>query len=239
MKAILAQAIRAETPGSIYITIKTAGQSKLAVLESIAIAMRIPNLTLTSRQLFNQIETALKDTGRLLIADEIHKLVGRQNDEALHCLRDLHDSTGIPMLWLGMSNIANYIQQGKASNYEPLDQLHSRIGLWMNLTETAAGEDGGGGGRYTIDDIQKIIIAGQLKITVDGARYLLGLANAFNSGALRTVAKLLKLAVRHQGRTGAAAIDAQMLRDIQGSRLGQLAAAAMEQQMELRAAKVA
>jgi DNA transposition AAA+ family ATPase len=240
-KTITAMAVRAETPGSVFVSIKTAGQSKLSVLESIAQAMRLPNIKMTSWQLFQQIEMALKDTGRLLIVDEIHKLVGRRKDEALHCLRDLHDATGIPMLWLGVSSIATYIQTGQAQNYEPLDQLYSRIGLWLNLTELAnqsGGGDGGGSGLYSIEDIQKILTAGKLRITPDAARFLQILANTPGAGALRTVSKLLQLAQRHAARSNAP-IDAQMLRDIQGSRLGLHAAVALEERMNLQAQKVA
>jgi hypothetical protein len=236
-KTITALAIRAEKPGSIYISIKTAGQSKLAVLESIAQAMRLPNIKMTSRQIFQQIEGALKDTGRLLLIDECHKLVGRTHDDAMHCLRDLHDSAGVPMVWLGVSSLAAYIQQGQAQNYEPLDQIHSRVGMWVNLTEAAQQTDGGGG-LYTIEDIQKIITAGQIRITPDGVRYLQGLANTFGAGALRTVAKLLQLAVKHSTRTGAT-IDAVMLRDIQSSRLGVRVAETLEQQINLQIAAVA
>jgi DNA transposition AAA+ family ATPase len=240
-KTITALAVNAEIPGSIFISIRTAGQRKTAVLQSIAQAMRMGNYEMTGWQLFQRIEGYLKDSGRLLIVDEVHKLVGRQKDEALHCLRDLHDATGIPMLWLGMTNIANYIHNGHATGYEPLDQIHSRIGMWLDLTEVATGADGGGG-LYTIEDIQKIITAGKMRITPDGTRYLQMMANEFGAGALRTVSKLLLLAVKYSTdkKTGEQKpIDAELLRGIQQRRLGIRAAEALEQRMELRLAKTA
>lgn len=233
-KTITAQAIRAETPGSIFISITTAGQRKLAVLSLISTALRLPAMKFTSHDLFQQIVDTLKGTGRLLFVDEVHKLEGRQKDEALHCLRDLHDATEIPMLWLGMSSIAKYIQTGQAKGYESLDQLHSRIGFWLNLTE-AANADGPGGGLYSIEDIRSIITAGKLRITPDGARYLQMLANIPGQGALRSVDKLLKLAAKHSEKNNSV-IDANILRSIQASRLGIAVAEGVERQMEMRLA---
>jgi len=232
-KTITAQAIRAEMPGSIFISIRTAGQSKLSVLESIAQTLLLRNIKVTSWQLFRDIERALKDTGRLLIVDEVHKLEGRRKDEALHTLRDLHDAAGIPMLWLGMSNIAAYIQSGQDNGYEPLDQLCSRIGLWINMKDKATGEDGGPG-LATIDDIRKFVNASKLRVTPDGESYLKRLACSVGDGAYRTVKNLLQLASR---LAKGEAIDASMLLGIQERRLGKRAAEALEKKMHLRMAK--
>jgi DNA transposition AAA+ family ATPase len=245
-KTITARAIHADRPGSVFISIKTAGQSKLSVLEALGEATtRLRGIKMTSWQIFQQLESALKDTGRMIIVDEIHKLEGRRKDEALHCLRDLHDATGCPMLWLGMTNIARYIETGKSSGYEPLDQLHSRIDYWLDLTSAAkeAEEKGGGGGGgafagglFSIEDIQKIVNHGKLRITPDGTRYLHMLANYLGGGALRTVCKLLQLAAKLSPDDP---IDAEKLRGLQYARLGKTAAAALETKMELRAARVA
>lgn len=233
-KTLTAQAIRAETPGSIFISISTAGQTKVAVLEQIATALRLPQKS-TAAQLFAQIVSVLRDTSRLLIVDEIHKLEGKRKDEALHVLRDLHDQTGIPMLWLGMSNIANYIQHGVAKGYEPLDQLHSRIGLWLDMTEVAARTDGGPG-LATVEDIQKIFAQSGIRLTPDGIRYLQMLASEFNSGAFRAVVKLVQLTEKF---AKGGPIDANMLRQIQVRRLGLRAAESLEQRMEARLTAVA
>jgi DNA transposition AAA+ family ATPase len=89
-KTICAQAVRAETPGAIFITVTTASQSKLAVLESLVRAMRITGITLTAKGYESLLIERLTGTNRLIIVDEAHKLAGRRNDEALHMLRDLH-----------------------------------------------------------------------------------------------------------------------------------------------------
>ena len=202
----------------------------MAVLEAIGEALRL-NEKPTRARLFAAIEAVLRDTGRLLIVDEIHKLEGRRHDEALHCLRDLHDATGIPMLWLGMTNIAHYIQAGHAKGYEPLDQIYSRITLWLDLTEVAQGTDGGPG-LASVEDIRRFLAARQLRITPDGEAYLQALANEFGGGAYRALDKLLQLAAKF---AKGAVIDAAMLRAIQARRLGVSASAVLETRMAVRA----
>jgi hypothetical protein len=230
-KTLAAQAIRAEMPGGIFITIRTAGQTKVSVLEAISQQLRLGTKA-TSFQLFESIVAVLRDTGRLLIVDEIHKTEGRRKDEALHVLRDLHDATGCPMLWMGMTSIATYIQLGQAKGYESLDQLHSRIGLWLDLTEVATRADGGPG-LYTVEDVQKVLAAGKVRVTSDGARYLQMLANEYGSGALRTVVKLVQLAEKvSKGQP----INAEMLRSLQVRRLGMRAAENLETRMQARLA---
>ncbi len=235
-KTMCAQAVRGETTGSVFISVRTAGQTATAVLDDLSQALRLAPQN-TRAQTFNHIANSLRDTGRLIIVDEIHKLAGRRKDEALHCLRDLHDAAGVPMLWLGMTNIATYIQNGQASGYEPLDQIYSRIGLWLNFTEIAMGVDGDGSTLATVEDIQKLIAASKLRITPDGAAYLQALACVFGSGAFRTVTKLLLLAARF---SDGKPLDGHMLAGIQKRRLGIKAAESLETQMyQLRQAKSA
>lgn len=233
-KTITAHAIRAETPGSVFISIRTAGYTKLAVLEQIAMALRLTPAGSTAR-LFHDIEDRLRDSGRLIIVDEIHKLEGKRKDEALHTLRDLHDATGCPMLWLGMTNIARYIQAGHSKGYEPLDQIYSRIGLWLDMTEVATRADDGPG-LATVEDIQQMLAANKIRVTPDGVKYLQMLASEYGEGAFRTVAKLVQLAEKF---AKGAAIDAQMLRGIQRRRLGLSKSQELENRMELRMSAVA
>jgi len=232
-KTITLQAIRAETPGSIFIRIATAGQRKLSVLTSLAGAVRAGGVQFESNRLYLMLVGMLRDTNRLIIVDEIHKLVGRQKDEALHCLRDLHDETNCPMLWCGMSNIADYIQMGKAQ-FEPLDQLFSRIGFWLNLKETAERTDGGPG-LYSIDDIRKWLGAQKIRQVMDDAiRYLQMLANTPGMGGLRTCDGLVRVAIKVARDKP---ITAELLRQIRGEQLGVRAAEAFDREIERRVAK--
>lgn len=238
-KTITMQALRAEMSGSLYVRISTAGESKLAVMEAIASACRMPGMMLTSNRLFRALTEAngpLRDTNRLILVDEIHKLVGRNKDQAMHCLRDIHDETGCPMLWAGMSNVADYIQTGKVK-FEPLDQVYSRIKYWLNLRDVAERTDGGPG-LYTVEDIRKWINAQKIRVTDDAVRYLQMLANTVGMGGLRTCDGLLRIARRFQARLDDdKPISAEMLREIRGEQFGQRAAESFERQMEMQIAK--
>ncbi len=119
------------------------------------------------------------------------------------------------MLWAGMSNIATYIQQGQ-TKWEPLDQLASRIGFWLNLTDAIEGTDGGKG-CYSEADIRKIISTYKLRITPDGEAWLHALANTPRMGALRTIDKLLRVVAEVAGDRQ---ITAAILRKARSDQLG-------------------
>lgn len=234
-KTISLQAIRAETPGSVYISITTAGDRKAAVLESLAGALRAGGLKLTCSQLFDQIVSILVDTNRLVMVDEVHKLVGRARDQALHVLRDLHDATRCPMIWAGNSAIYDYLHRGRTKGYDPLEQIYGRVSYWLNLTEIASKSDGGDG-LYTVDDICRMFSAAKMRLTSDAQQYLYRLANTPGLGALRVCRDLVMMA---QKGVKEGLIDAEMLQACLTQKLGGRAAALAEQEMQTYAVAVA
>jgi DNA transposition AAA+ family ATPase len=233
-KTKILQAIRADTPGSIYVRMTTAARSRLAVLSAVAAALRLTDLSASAHRIENQIYATLgPDSTRMILIDEAHKLAGRQKDEGLHVLRDIHDETHCPMLWAGTSDLADYIQGGK-TKFERLDQLNRRIKYWLDLRDLAATWDGTSGGVYSIDDIRKIISAQKIRVTADALRYLHMVANEPAMGHLGTVCEnLLLYAVKlAKGKE----ITAEMLRSIRREQLGEKAAEVFERQLELRVA---
>lgn len=230
-KSICLRAIAAETTGSIMTTIVTAGTSKMAVLNSIAChpALRLGGVKITSYNLFDTVVKALAESNRLIIVDEIHKLEGRSKDAGLHVLRDLHDATGCPMIWAGMSNIAKYILQGK-SVFEPLDQISSRIKFWLDLTNIAAQTDGGPG-LYTVDDVRRWLKAQEVRVSDDGVRYLHQIANTIGMGGLRTCDGMVRVA---RVVAGDRVINAEMLRQILVEQRSLQYVEAFERQAEIR-----
>jgi DNA transposition AAA+ family ATPase len=217
-KTICLQAIRAETPGSIYLAIPAAGQSKLALLEQLVVALRGGGWRMSAHQAFQHVVGILKDTGRMILVDEIHRAEGSRNDHLLHILRDIHDHTGCPMVWAGVSNIDAYLRRGKAKGFEPLDQVNSRIKVRLNLTAIAEQQSGGGPGLVTIEDIRKVFAAGKMRLTSDAERYLQMLANTPSFGAFRACDGLVRLAAICMG--GAGTINAACLRSILRDQLG-------------------
>lgn len=235
-KTTTLQAIRAETPGALYHSIDSANRSVRLVLEGMAGALRMGGLKMSGGQLFRQIAGVLKDTGRLVIIDEVHKLAGRQNDDALHVLRDLHDATGCPMLWAGNGKIASYLRDGHTEGYDPLDQIFGRISLWLDLTEKAKAGGDDGGRLYTVEDIRRLFAAAKIRLAPDAEHYLTNLANDPSMGCLRAAKNLVAMA---ETMSRGQPITAALLRTIQRNRLGKTAAATVERQIEERAAAVA
>ncbi|MCC6424875.1 MAG: AAA family ATPase [Phycisphaerales bacterium] len=234
-KSMTAEFLRSEIIGSILIRITTAGASKLAVLDMIARQLRITGLKLTAYQVEQQIFAILKNSGRMIIVDEAHKLTLKRRDEGLHCLRDLHDEAGCPLMLIGTANLKTYVQGG-ASEFEALDQVFGRTSCWLDLSEKlAAGEEGGGGGGtlHSVDDIRLFLSSQQIKLvrdesgkvgenemgmTDDAVMYLVRKANERAGGCLRVV-KWLVLLARDHGKPGAI-VNAASLDLLQGRRIG-------------------
>lgn len=231
-KTTALQAACGMTPGAIFTSVCAMGVTGKAVLEPIAAVLGVP-MAASRSVLFRDLVDALEDSGRLIVIDEIQRLADRRHDEGLHALRDLQDATGVPMIWAGMPTFARYLQQGRARGFEPLDQLHSRISLWLDLEEPASGSKGGpgGGNLASIEDVRRFLERRQLRFTPDGERWVLALVNQPGAGAWRALDKLLPLVAKlAAGRP----ITADMLRGVQAMRLGLHAAEVMENGMAAR-----
>lgn len=232
-KTMTLKAIRAEMPGSVYLSVTTCGQSKLAVFDALSNAVSGGGLKLTSYEAEKHLIRALAGSNRLIIIDEIHKLVEKRRDEGLHALRDLHDNTGCPMIWAGMTNFATYVQTGKVRNGgEPLDQVDSRVKLWLNLTDQIEGRDGGKDGLYTEADIRKFINRYKVRVAPDGISWLHALSNTPRMGALRRLDSILRAAATIVAAKGDLLFTASMLRSVWTEQLGKRMADQYEREIE-------
>jgi DNA transposition AAA+ family ATPase len=234
------RALRSQYPGSIYISITRAGQSTLSVLDSLAQAIKPTGMRLTSKQLHDYCVDLLRDTGRMIIVDEAHKLAGRRRDEALHALRDFYDASGTeddqrcPMILAGMREIADYLDQGK-NKFESLEQLDTRINMRIDLTEDALTIVDGGPGLVTVEDVEKFLAAQEIRVTPDAKAYLHRIGNEPRLGFFRTIKALVGVA---REVAGDKAIDAKLLRSIFTQQRGARFVSFIEQQIEQRLARV-
>jgi DNA transposition AAA+ family ATPase len=229
-KSLTLRAIQAEVPAAIYVSMKTGCESPLAVAEAIGRAARVSANRNSFRAWIDRLEETLTGSGRLLLIDEVHKLIGYGNDKSLHVLRDLHDTTGIPMLWLGTTEILSHIQLGQSKGREPFDQLASRISYWTDLAEGTATR----GGRrllYTAEEIRQVFAQDKLRITPDAYEFLLKLANLPHGGHLRSCRKLLDNAADvARGEP----ITAALLMEADAARSGPHAAARRRTEMDVQ-----
>jgi Bacterial TniB protein len=209
---------------------KTGCESPLAVIESIGAAARVSAIRNSFRAWSSRLETLLAGSGRLILIDEVHKLIGYGNNKTLHVLRDLHDATGCPMVWLGTTEVVEHIRDGQAKGREPMDQLMSRIGLIQDLVEDTVVRCGGGGKPLaTIEDIRKVFHDDTLRITPDALDYLHRMANRPLGGCYRTCRQVLAAAIyAARGKP----ITAELLMQAHDAKAGR--AAAQVQRAEMR-----
>ncbi len=196
-KTLALRAVAADKPGSTFVSLETVSATPQAVIEAIGRAMRVSpgNRYASARHWFEAIKLALRGSGRLLIIDQIHKLCGVDvKDRALYTLTDLHDATNAPQLWCGTEDMVEYLERGEVKGRESLAQIRSRIGICRDLHARTVNGDGSGQALFTIADIRKVFAQGKLKLTRDGERYLLDLANAYGSGGLRTCVRAVLIA---------------------------------------------
>jgi hypothetical protein len=193
-KSTALQAIAAERPGCVHITIDKVDASATGLIYQLCRALRLDN---GNRVIFHKIAEKLAGTSRLLIVDQIHNLCGVKGDKPFFMLADLHERTKAPQLWAGTTNIVSYLLDGQRQGREPLSQIRSRIGISCELTQ---GSGSGGGGDdsgpplFTVDEIRAIFAQNKMRLAPDAARYLARLANLRDSGALRTCKNLVVMA---------------------------------------------
>jgi transcriptional regulator with XRE-family HTH domain len=214
-KTMALEAVHAETPGSIFITIEKQHANATGVWRAIAQAMRI-NDGKGNAALYDRIKGELRDTPRLLIVDQIHNLRGRKDDGPLYLLADLYDMTNhAPQLWCGTADMVGYLNRGvKNRGDESLAQLRRRIGIQRDLMQRTRSPEEGGKDEplYTVEDIRRVFAANKLKIAADGVQFLWRLACIPDHGALglaRNVVRIATIIAQHQG---ASAISGDLLK---------------------------
>lgn len=140
--------------------------------------------------LFDTTVQILKDSNRLIIIDEAHKL----RDDAIEYLREVHDHTGCPVLCLATKELYDRIQ----SNATPdAGQIKSRFDISRPLTQ-GVGSDGANKGKrlFTVEDIRKLYEITPIRLNKDAANYLVDVANLLGHGSLRRCGMLVANAAR-------------------------------------------
>jgi DNA transposition AAA+ family ATPase len=219
-KTIALQAVAAEKPGSVFISIETAAASGAGVVDALARAVRAnPRARQSSmRHTLEEVKEKLRGTGRLIIIDECHKLCGDSatDERALNIIRDIHDHNGVPILLSGTVDLGAYLDRKQARGKEPMAQIRSRIGVCCDLSERCAadGPQGGGDPLFTIEEIRRVFAKSKMRLAPDAARFLMLLANVPDSGGLRTCRNLVIMATKIN-QAKAEGLSADMLRQSQ------------------------
>ncbi len=217
-KTLAAKAVVAEKPGAVYCSMETTKATPSGVLHVIRDALDIRGLHrnyMASRFVADAIRMKLKGTSRLVVVDQVHRLCNdRSGDKGLYTLCDIHDSTGVPMLWLSTIDMVQYLERKEGPGREPLAQIRRRIALWRDLHERTVRGDGSPGAKlYTIAEIRKVFAKGQVRLADDAARFLCVLANLPGNGHLGDCSNLVIMATLTN--PDATVLDAEMLRRAQ------------------------
>lgn len=208
---------------------KTIGARGLASEDSLAILVRVDQRRGTDIGLARLINEAagwrgsprghsmiefvldkLKNTGRLIIVDEGHRL----KTSGCEFLRDLADVSGVPILILATEEFyARLTRVRTRSGDLNYDQFARRVGFVCDLLR---GLDGKGGSKqpfFVFDEVRAIFSADdKVKLTTDAVEYLQAIACCIGLGMLGLAANVFDLAVRSALRKPDKTIDLAELR---------------------------
>jgi len=191
-KSRCAMAVHEKYPGSIYLRINHGSRQPKGLAGVLAEQLGVRTGSgIRDKQHRTQLErciAALRNSHRLLIIDEAHKMT----NEAIELLRDIHDSTGAPAVLLATKDLHQRILRDADADH---GQLYSRFDVIHHLTE---GRDVNSGGKplYSIEDIRALYNEPPIRLASDAAKYLQDVANALGFGSLRRCKTLLSNAAR-------------------------------------------
>jgi len=206
-KSLAAAAIYADDPLSVLVRIEQRrgtdiGLAKL-ICESAGFRSKRREASLVS-----YVMDKLRDSGRLLIVDEAHRL----KLSGCELLRDLADVSGVPILLLCTKEFylrLTRVRRGAGELF--YDQFSSRVGYVCDLIRGIDGKGGAKRAIFSVAEIRAIFKADGVRITSDAIDFLQAVACAVGLGMLRLAASIFEKAVRHASRKGRI-VDADLLR---------------------------
>ncbi len=229
-KTMALQALQATYAGSMLIRVRQSARTPAGIAKRLTAQLRInrPGRTLFDMQ--DAITRHLEGSNRLLMVDEAHQVIRT----GLEFLRDIHDETGIPMLFAGTREIDD-----KVSDFsEWAGQLNRRVGLRADIVARVGGPGGGGKGEqplFTVEEIVQIFQSDQVRFTADGAMLMTRLANVIGHGCLGLCDKVVRIAaMTREAKTAVRngnGIDARLLLAVVREMNGELVASELDKAM--------
>lgn len=191
-KSIGAAALHAEDPLSILIRIESKGGTDSRVAKAIIDATGLRGRP-GNESAIEFVIRRLRDSGRLLIVDEAHRL----STSGCELLRDLADVCGIPIMLLATQEFyARLTSVRTRTGNVTYDQFSRRVGYVCNLTR---GLDGHGGSKrpiFSLDEVRAIFRVDNVRVTDDGAQYLCAVSCTIGLGMLGLAASIFEKALR-------------------------------------------
>lgn len=204
-KTLTLEALLSVYPGSVLITIDDGTHSVTTFLRELSDKLKVGSARY--RQSMRRcICDALRQSKRLVMVDEAH-LAGL---DVLNCIRQIHDSTGCPVLLAGLPALAKTLLQGRGDDSRGAT-LFSRVGVSRDLTERCRRDGDRGEPLFSVADVRKVFARSTLRIAGDAQRWLQGLACMPEVGAMRAATNAVRLATHVAQQKGDTEITLAML----------------------------
>lgn len=193
-KTRCAQALHETYVGSILVEVKFGEYHARGLVGAIARELGVRTVVLNRNSVtqgtqLERVLDRLRDSGRLIMIDEAHKL----QDGAIEVLRELHDQAGVPILLFATKALSDRLER----NADPdRGQLYSRVDVCQPLTEGRDINAGDGKPLYTAKDIKALYNQPPVKLSDDAVGYLVDVANHLGRGSLRSCQRILRNAAR-------------------------------------------
>jgi hypothetical protein len=188
-KTMTITAYQATQPGSICLRVKVGASSARGFLSMLCDELRVGR-TQWIRPMIDRASEKLKDSGRMIMIDEAHRL----GYDALEAVRDIHDITGCPIALLGTARIVKQIDEGMQESKQWItDQFGSRIAIRQDLTAVMRQKGRGGKLLFSHQEIRDIFASQGLRLQPDATHFLACIASTPRLGGLRTVKRVLAM----------------------------------------------
>lgn len=197
-KTRVAHALRERYPAAIYLRVSTGDTRHNAMRARLAVELSVRDPRAFGRDrrrptYDEMVFNALRDSGRLLVIDEAHRLA----NSALEFLRDVHDECHVPILLLATKDLMQRLENDKDEDH---GQLFSRIALFVDIVGDADRVPGGKKPLFTIPEIKRLYESDKVRLTPDAQRYLQSVANMLGHGSLRRCDWIVKWAIALERR---------------------------------------
>lgn len=198
-KTMAAQHYAATRPQVWVATMTPGHQGVTAALEEVALAIGMKDIPQSPARIHREVVARLRGTGGLIVVDEAQHL----GVAALDALRAIHDAAGVGLALVGNDLVYGRMTGGSRAAY--LDRLFSRIGKRLRIGAAAK------------EDIEAVAVAYG---AAGGWREVREIAGRAGFGALRSLAKTLRLAQMMAASSGEALAEAHVAaarRELEGA----------------------
>lgn len=208
-KTLGATALHAEDPASIYVRVGVASGKAQPLSRLIVNALGHAPTANTQKNL-EMIQSALTDSGRLLIIDEGHQL----KVSGCELLREITDVCGVPCLILATNEIFERLTKIRTGAGNMVyDQFSRRVGMQLDLVRGIDGKGGTTRPIYGIEDVFAIFKSDDVRLSRDGAEYLQGVACCVGIGMLGMAQAIWQMAYRACRKKTNRLVTAEVLRE--------------------------